>query len=364
MFLFPTGTGTALERQPYVVYASMLAMALIQAALTLVWLLDPQLLTAALTTFGFVPARSNLWALVTGLFLHMGWLHLLGNALYLWMFGAGLENRIGHAAFAALFLTAGICSGLIHGTAVHPLGYGKPLIGASGAVAGLLGAYLVLMPFTDIRLVGCCLVWPFSTRIAAVWFLPFWFLLEFVRASWGTSGGGGDVAYWAHVGGFLIGVPIGVMVRLSERARGRAPAEGEAEPDANVAALVFRRKQDDLRSHLHVNDFAAAWALYSQLQLEFPGALLDSDCLLLLADQAVREGRFREAVDLYRSLANSNRSDQVRARAAYRMGVVCLENLADQDRASRVFQILVNRFPDTDSARGAEEYLRDIFPGR
>jgi membrane associated rhomboid family serine protease len=366
MFLYPTGARTELERPPYVVYGLLISFVVIQTCMMLADLVNPRAHLWVVSTFGFIPARQNWWALVTSLFVHTGtlwgWPHLLGNALYLWLFGAGLENRMGHWAFAIFYLTAGICAGLIHGTGVHPLAYGKALVGASGAVAGVLGAYLVLMPLTDIRLAGCCMFWPVSFHLAAIWFLPLWFLLEFTRAKWGGAGPEAHVAYWAHVGGFLIGIPVGVLVRASESGKKGKPSEELEETRENVAALMFQRNQRELRGHLVDGDFPAAWLTYSQIQAEFPGALVDSDCQLSLGELAVREGEYHRAIELYRTLANSNRSEEIRARAAYRMGVVYLERLADREQAVRVFQILINKFPETDAARGAEERLSEIFP--
>jgi membrane associated rhomboid family serine protease len=360
MLPIPTGSQVALERKPTVVYGLLLAMFLIHTVVFIITSIDPGLRITILRTFGFIPSHRNFWALFTYVFVHAGWLHLLGNLIFLWIFGAGLEDRVGHAEFTLIFLTSGICSALIHGTGVHPLAYAKPVVGTSGAVAGILGAYLVLMPLAEIRVTGCFFCMPVHGRIAAFWFLPLWFLLELLRAYFSEGGPSAGVAYWAHVGGFLVGVPMGVLLRISEKEQGAGAPSG-AEEEANIAARVLEMREGDLRRIVREGDFNLAWELYRRLDEEFPGILLDTGLQLSLASLAEQEGRYAEALALYRALANSNRVEEARARAAYRMGIIYLDREADHRQAARVFQILIRKFPSTDAARGAEEKLEEIF---
>jgi len=363
MIPLPTGARVSLEHPPYVVYGILILLLVVQSVIFIAGIVSPGAPDAILHTFGFVPAHRNYPALLSYVFVHAGWLHLFGNILFLWIFGAGLEDRVGHAEFAVIFLTSGVCSGLIHGAAIHPLGYAMPIVGASGAIAGILGAYLVLMPLTEIRVTGCCLFWPIHTRIAAFWFLPLWFLKELVFASYTGAEAGAGVAYWAHVGGFLVGVPMGVLLRFSEKA-GRQSAGSEAEAGENIAAQVLQMREGDLERLVREGNYTLARELHRRIDQEFPGVLLHSGLVLAFAELAEREGDHEEALALYRGLANSNRLEEARARAAYRMGVIYLDKMADPDRAARVFQLLVGKFPGTDAARGAEEQLEHIFRDR
>jgi membrane associated rhomboid family serine protease len=154
-----------------------------------------------------------LWiTLFTSMFLHGGWEHILGNMIYLWVFGNHVERSMGHVPYVAFYLLCGLGANALEiATAVDS---SVPGLGASGAIAGVLGGYLVLYPTSRIgTLVGVGFLY-FPARIYAWAFIVFWFLLQLVSGigSIGTdAAAGGGVAYWAHVGGFLTGV---VLVRL------------------------------------------------------------------------------------------------------------------------------------------------------
>lgn len=147
--------------------------------------------------------------LVTSMFLHGGWAHLLGNMLYLWIFGDNVEDVMGHVGFIVFYLVAGLAAVLTHAF-VDPRS-SAPLIGASGAIAGVLGAYLVLFPRA--RIVSLVPL-GFFLRVMAVpafFFLPIWFLMQFLfgLASLGSSAE--TVAFWAHVGGFAAGIVLALV---------------------------------------------------------------------------------------------------------------------------------------------------------
>jgi membrane associated rhomboid family serine protease len=154
-----------------------------------------------------------LWiTLFTSMFLHGGWEHILGNMIYLWVFGNHVERSMGHVPYVAFYLLCGLGANALEiATAVDS---SVPGLGASGAIAGVLGGYLVLYPTSRIgTLIGVGFIY-FPARIYAWAFIVFWFLLQLVNGvgSIGTdAAAGGGVAYWAHVGGFLTGV---VLVKL------------------------------------------------------------------------------------------------------------------------------------------------------
>ena len=168
-------------------------------------------------TFGVVPARllgpePPYFTLVTSLFLHGGWVHLLGNMLYLWIFGNNVEDAMGHGRFAVFYLLCGFAAAAVQ-VAFQP-DSPVPMVGASGAIAGVLGAYLVLFPHARILALVPLGFFTQLTEVPAVLFLPLWFLLQLLYglASLGVQTQlGGGVAFWAHVGGFVAGV---LLVRL------------------------------------------------------------------------------------------------------------------------------------------------------
>jgi len=212
-------------RRPPVVMLAVLVTCL------LVFLYEASLPAWALVelfqTFGVVPARlvgpdPPYYTLVTSAFLHGGWLHLGGNMLYLWIFGNNVEDAMGHLGFLAFYLLCGAAAALAQ-VALQPAST-VPMVGASGAIAGVLGAYLVLYPHARILALVPLGFFTQLAEVPAVLFLPLWFLLQLLYgiASLGVETQvGGGVAFWAHVGGFVAGV---LLVRIFARSRPRPRA--------------------------------------------------------------------------------------------------------------------------------------------
>jgi membrane associated rhomboid family serine protease len=141
--------------------------------------------------------------LFTSMFLHSGLLHIAGNMLFLWIFGDNVEDYFGHFPYLLFYVVCGIGSGLLH--VLFNLTSSVPALGASGAISGVMGAYLVLFPKERIL----TLVFIFLIPIPAVFILGYWFLLQFLSGVNALgSGASGGVAWWAHVGGFLLGMML------------------------------------------------------------------------------------------------------------------------------------------------------------
>src|SRR3954469_8999801 len=193
--------------------------------------------------FGFVPARLMNPAaygysmfevtvtLITSLFLHGGFVHLIGNMIYLWVFGGAVEDALGHARYAIFFVVCGAI-----GSLTPPLLFPHstvPSIGSSGSIAGILGAFLVLRPKARIVTLLPLVVYWAMIELRAVVFLPIWFAMQFfngflsIAAAHRTQEVAG-IAWWAHVGGFIFGALIGLIVRRSRRER-MTPYAGEGE---------------------------------------------------------------------------------------------------------------------------------------
>jgi len=148
----------------------------------------------------WVPPSATLF---TSMFLHGGWMHLLGNMLYLWVFGNNIEDAMGHGRFVVFYLLCGIVAVYAH--ALPNAGSEVPMVGASGAISGVLGAYLLLFPHARV-LVGIPLgIIIHTVRLSAIWVLGFWFVLQIV-SSLLTPAGQAGVAFGAHIGGFLAGI--------------------------------------------------------------------------------------------------------------------------------------------------------------
>ena len=166
--------------------------------------------------YGLVPARYSIpqitsyfttgqqfFSLLSFMFLHGGFWHLLGNMWSLYIFGDNVEDRLGPLRYIVFYLLCGITSGLSH--LIFNLNSNIPTIGASGAIAGVMGAYLILHPKAKILTLIPIIFIPWFIEIPAFFFLGFWFVLQFINAA-GSHGSIGGIAWWAHIGGFIFGI--------------------------------------------------------------------------------------------------------------------------------------------------------------
>jgi membrane associated rhomboid family serine protease len=168
--------------------------------------------------FGLVPAAFSWVAVLTSMFLHGGLFHVAGNMLYLWIFGDNVEDRMGHGRFLVFYLLCGTAAALAQ-TITAPDSV-VPMVGASGAIAGVMGAYFVLYPKSRIVTLVTLVFFFQVIEVPAIYFLGIWFVMQFLSGvgSIGTAATGG-VAVWAHVGGFLAGLSGVIVFRRPERQR-------------------------------------------------------------------------------------------------------------------------------------------------
>ncbi len=145
---------------------------------------------------------------ITYMFLHAGWLHLISNMLFLWVFADNVEDAFGYFAFALFYLLCGIAGALVH--VMMAPDSPAPLIGASGAVSGVIGAYVLLYPKARVWIL---LFFRIPLRISAIWILGGWFLLQVFSVLTAESGSDVQVAWWAHIGGFIAGLAITLVLR-------------------------------------------------------------------------------------------------------------------------------------------------------
>ena len=183
-------------------------------------LLPRPVLESVITLLGVVPARyshpdwavavgfpaDDYWPFLTSLFLHGSWSHLLGNMWFLWIFGDNVEDRMGPWRFLVFYLLCGVAAGVVHWW-VHPAST-LPTVGASGAIAGVMGAYMVMFPHSRVITLIPLLFWPLVFELPAFLFLFYWLFLQLVTGTASLLGPGqmGGVAWWAHVGGFVFGM--------------------------------------------------------------------------------------------------------------------------------------------------------------
>jgi membrane associated rhomboid family serine protease len=204
--MFPLGDDDSTRRTtPFVTYALI-------AINVVVFLLELQNGDDFIRQWSFVPARfaadpaGNVVTIFTAMFMHGSWMHLGGNMLYLWIFGDQIEDLLGHVKFLVFYLLCGFAADAAHifSSADSMI----PTLGASGAIAGVLGAYLVKYPRNPIRVLLMRMV----TQMPAIVVLGLWFVLQFISQM--TMGPGeAGVAYWAHIGGFVAGVLMAFLFR-------------------------------------------------------------------------------------------------------------------------------------------------------
>lgn len=209
--MFPIRDHNPSQRTPYVTYALILA----NVAMFLLTLpntgfsnsLFDQLALYALA----VSHGEALWGLVTHMFLHAGFMHIIGNMLFLWIFGDNLEEQMGHLGFLAFYLACGLAAAAAQIVAApfSPI----PMVGASGAIAGAMGGYLLLFPRARVDIVAIFIVF-FKVFTLPAWVvLGIWFALQ-LFGGFTVTGDQGGVAYWAHAGGFIAGLVLAVPLFL------------------------------------------------------------------------------------------------------------------------------------------------------
>ncbi|MEL7114358.1 MAG: rhomboid family intramembrane serine protease [Pseudomonadota bacterium] len=212
--MFPIRDHNPSEKTPFVTYALMAANILIFISY---WHLfsNERALFEFYFQWALIPENVSdgrgYGGLVTSMFLHGGFLHLAGNMLFLWIFGDNLEEDLGHFGFLLFYLASGVGAGLIH--VLADPGSTIPTVGASGAIAGVMGGYLLMYPKAKVDVLFIFIVffkiWPIPAWIM----LGLWFALQLFNGV-ATDPAGGGVAYWAHAGGFIVGLLLVVPAWL------------------------------------------------------------------------------------------------------------------------------------------------------
>ena len=212
--MFPIRDHNPSGRTPYVTYA--LIFANIAVFLSYFAMLDdPRAINAFFYDWAILPARvaqgAGFETLVTSMFLHAGFMHLAGNMLFLWIFGDNLEDEMGHGWFFTFYMVGGIGAGLVH---VLSAPYSTvPTVGASGAIAAVMGGYLLLFPKAKVDILLILIVFFKIFPIPAWIMLAIWFAMQFFGGL-GADPDTGGVAYWAHAGGFVIGFILTIPIWL------------------------------------------------------------------------------------------------------------------------------------------------------
>ena len=273
MFFIPLFDDNPSRRTPWVAWAIIAACALV-----FMWQqsLPPQMERMAFFRYGFVPANASgaaplppeiavlpAWAtMISAMFLHGGWMHIGGNMLYLWIFGDNVEDSMGPVRFVIFYILCGAAAALAQ-FAIDPSSR-IPMVGASGGIAGILGAYLILHPRAAIRTFLLILIFIRFINLPAWLVLGFWIGGQFIAVPNALSGDDGGVAYFAHIGGFLAGmvlIPVFKRAEIPLFGANDTPPEhksGQPIPFSEIrqeARYRYRRRANDpLGSRVVVRD--------------------------------------------------------------------------------------------------------------
>ena len=301
--------------------------------------------------YGYRPAHPSALSLITSLFLHAGWMHLLGNMLFLWIFGNNVEARLGGWGFLATYVGCGVIATLSYGLLRpdSPL----PLIGASGAISGILGCYMVWFPRNRVRVLVTLLVFWRRFSMPAWSVLGFYLVVENILPLALTAPAHATgVAHGAHVGGFVAGAGFALARSRGWQWPWRLP-HTEGGPKERLAAGVLQ-----VRARLQEGAYEAAWLAF--LRLPPPGVVhLGAPGALLLADWHTQQRNYPQAQALLAELDATLgvRDPAVAADAALRLGLLTWRGLHDPRAAEPLLRRALAQSgglgPLADAARAA-----------
>lgn len=327
------------------------------------------------------PGRSAWWTYVTYAFLHANLAHILFNMLALWVFGPDVEDRLGRIGFAALYLAGAIGSGVAHAQFSA-----NPVVGASGAIAAVTGAFLVFFPYVHVR----TLVFFF---IIGVYHITAWWFIAFAIAAdlFNMARGGGNVAHFAHVGGYVLGIAVAMGLLAAHivprepydlftigRQAARRRAFKAAHAEAQRPRPVERRSADvavtppdgpasqarlRVQEQLARGDAPGAAASYLEMR-KLPGAAqlppLGRRQLYEVANQLFQSGDHVNAADAYRLFLSAYEHDSEAPRVLLMLGLINARFLNDPTEAKRMLTGAVEKLGSDEETRLAKEILEEI----
>jgi membrane associated rhomboid family serine protease len=317
-----------------------------------------------LLEFGYTAVDDRLLTLFTHMFLHGGYLHVLVNMLFLWIFGANVEDRMGRLGFLLFYLASGVAAAYVFAYTSGPALSGMPLVGASGAVYGVMGAFLMLYPLEEIRFTIVVMVlvlfWRFYTiPIAALFIAPLYFLSNLLLSPVRDVL---TVAVMAHIGGFLFAVPVGLLHRWLHPGPKRPPApeihleEPAAKPQTEQERIVH-----DIREALLIRDRTLAIGLYREAEARFESLPLSAVDLLLLAEIMSEGEEYRSAAEVYRRIGREKDAEEsLRIKAAIELGRLYLEHFGDVPRGIKIYRRLLEKFPSAPQSKDVRRMLSEL----
>lgn len=302
--------------------------------------------------YGFRPGSPTLMTLLGSLFLHAGWLHLIGNMLFLWIFGDNVEALLGRSRYFAVYLLTGVLATLFF--AAFQQHSQIPLIGASGAISGVLGCYFVWFPRNRVRVLIVLFWFMDVVLVPARWVLLFYLVIENLLPFVFSARGGG-VAHGAHLGGFIGGVIVAYAVDYL-RVRRRFISDNETQPSPVPTPTSTR---DIFSLLLSRGSLEEAVRLYASMTIAARLSLREDD-VFALADWLTIEKRFDTALAILQGFMAMHPHSRFLARAHLRAGYIYLRAKARYSAAAQHFLTVLDVDPEPDVEAAAREGLRQI----
>ncbi len=306
--------------------------------------------------YGYRPAAGGLLNLFTAMFLHAGGMHLAGNMLFLWIFGDNVEYRLGRLGYLFSYLATGIASTLFF--ALFAPGSSVPMIGASGAISGVLGFYFLWFKRNQVKVF--VFLFPFiigTYFVPARFVLGFYLLIENLFPFLFNAGRGSGVAYGAHIGGFLAGMALAALVSaVPHRERtGRERQSSAAEPDEEALTPA-----QAIAGRLRLGDFPGAVRHYFALEGRAGRLPLHSDTLLVLGEYLLGVEAWQQALSIFRRFLAERPADPEIARAFLGAGKAMLGLPRQTTSAYQYFLSAAETATSPDLAAEARRYIRRL----
>lgn len=322
--------------------------------------LAPQLLVQQVSAYdvfiykyGFRPSEPSVINLFTSMFLHAGWMHLFGNMLFLYIFGDNVEAALGRAGYACLYLLTGAVATLFF--ALFRMQSSVPLVGASGAISGVLGCYFVWFPHNRVRVLTVLIWFVDIIHIPARWVLGFYVIAENLLPFLSNSSAGG-VAYGAHVGGFLGGMGLASLLERWRRRSADVKRFRQALPTLAVPTSDFERAMED-------ELYDDALRAYSVMSLGERNAVQDG-AVLQLADWLTEQRRYEPALAVLQRFIATRPHSPLLPHAHLRAGLIHLKALQRPEAAAPHLLAVLERDPPAAVASAARGALAELQAGR
>jgi len=397
-YFLPVGTEIRLRRVPVVTLVLLALNIVVFAAFRLLGTESYLLFRLA-----FVPARFEILALITSCFVHVDFMHIIPNLIYLWIFGSALEDRMGRLHFLGAYLACGSLSMMAQAVAVvsfMPQNAGYPIIGASGAISGLLGLFLVRFYYVRIKVASLALLFlqgvyrASISRLNAGGAMLLWIIIQLAYGLSSSSNPLSTTAYWSHISGFLFGLVLGVTGGLDKEAflerkllKGKRyfeegkwfasmgelieflntrPLDAEARAllartflltgQRNKAASEYSRA---IAGELNAGGYAAAIELYEEMKRVSREAQLPASFQLQMARRLEERKRFDLAAEAYASFGSANPGNERAPASLLRAARTYAVRLNDLERAAELYQRVRLLYPQTRWAQVARQRLAE-----